>query len=186
VQTLGEEHPQTKATASSLAQLEAAHKAPLRVRRPERVDFSQAVLELRQRVMWPDEPLSYSAVAGDETEARHFGVYAEMNMRGLLWGQWSDTSLASVVSVWLSADGSEAQFRKFCTATELQRKGIGTYSGCTRSLLDSLICILFNLIAACRTVLHAQGWSCSPSRLSRCGEVHHQCVECGAMPGWNR
>lgn len=126
VQTLGEEHPQTKATASSLAQLEAAHKAPLRVRRPERVDFSQAVLELRQRVMWPDEPLSYSAVAGDETEARHFGVYAEMNMRGLLWGQWSDTSLASVVSVWLSADGSEAQFRKFCTATELQRKGIGT------------------------------------------------------------
>lgn len=123
--TLGDEHPQTKATAHSLQQLEDAQGASMRIRRAQRIEFSEEVLELRQQVMWPDRPLSYSAVEGDETEAQHFGIHARITTHSLFWGTKTVETLVSVVSVWLSADGSEAQFRKFCTSTEMQRKGLG-------------------------------------------------------------
>ena len=97
----------------------------IRVRPPERVEFSEAVLELRQRVMWPDRPLTYSAVEGDETEAQHYGIYARATTNGVGLGEVIEEKLVSVVSVWLSADGIDAQFRKFCTSNELQRKGLG-------------------------------------------------------------
>lgn len=97
------------------------------LRPPERIEFSEAVLELRQRVMWPDRPLSYSAVEGDETEAQHYGIYARATTSGdeVRLGESIEEKLVSVVSVWLSADGTEAQFRKFCTSNELQHKGLG-------------------------------------------------------------
>ncbi len=97
----------------------------MHARRPERIEFSEAVLELRQRVMWPDRPLSYSAVDGDDTEAQHYGIYARATTRGMFEGETIEDKLVSVVSVWLSADGTEAQFRKFCTSAEMQRKGLG-------------------------------------------------------------
>ncbi len=123
--TLGEEHPQTKTTARSLRKLEKARGYSMRVQRPAQIEFSEAVLELRQRVMWPDRPLSYSAVDGDDTEAQHYGIYARLTTSSVLWGETIEEKLVSVVSVWLCADGTEAQFRKFCTSTELQRKGLG-------------------------------------------------------------
>eukprot|EP01043_Picozoa_sp_COSAG02_P043660 COSAG02_NODE_3824_length_6185_cov_2.094808_2_plen_414_part_00 len=125
VRTLGEQHPQTKATARSLRQLEQALGSSTRMQQPARIEFSKAVLKLRQRVMWPGKPLSYSAVDGDDTVAQHYGIYARVTTRGVLWGETIEDKLVSVVSVWLSTDGTEAQFRKFCTSTELQRKGLG-------------------------------------------------------------
>ena len=53
----------------------------------------------------------FSAVEGDEDTALHFAIRARFERRdGRL-----DYRLLSLVSVWLSSDGTEAQFRKFCT-----------------------------------------------------------------------
>ena len=97
---------------------------------PEIVPFSNEILELRQRVMWPNRALEYSRVAGDDDPSTmHFGVYNE--------GRASPTDqlrrvLCAVVSVWLTNTSGpagrqcEAQFRKFCTNSDVQRRGIGS------------------------------------------------------------
>lgn len=52
-------------------------------------------------------------VEGDETEARHFGIRLQSpEFAGESAGTES-ARLVSVVSVWVSSDGKEAQFRKY-------------------------------------------------------------------------
>ena len=68
-------------------------------------------LPVRQSAMWPDKPLDFVKLAGDET-ALHWGVICE--------GQ-----LVSVVSVFIGKD--EAQFRKFATLKAYQGRGFGTF-----------------------------------------------------------
>lgn len=57
------------------------------------------VLPIRHIAMWPDKPLDFVSVPGDEN-AVHLGLYV-------------DRELVSVVSVFLN--GNTAQFRKFGT-----------------------------------------------------------------------
>ena len=89
---------------------------------PAMVPFSEEVLRLRQAVMWPEQPLEYSAVGGDDDPAVcvHLGI---MSADG---GQ-----LLSVLSLCneVSADGQQrrvAQFRKFCTDPAWQGRGLGS------------------------------------------------------------
>jgi hypothetical protein len=120
---------------------------------PQRIPYS-LVLKLRQQVMWPDQPLEYSSVEGDEEESTlHFGIYvtcpsssssssslllpinAELPMSSSSSSSSSSKDepiqsktlrLCSVVSVWINADRTDAQFRKFCTDTAWQGQGLGT------------------------------------------------------------
>ncbi|WP_234364190.1 GNAT family N-acetyltransferase [Lunatibacter salilacus] len=68
------------------------------------------VLEIRREVMWPDKPISFVSVSGDE-EATHLGVI----VNGVV---------VSVISLFIQ--NREAQFRKFATLIPYQRKGHGT------------------------------------------------------------
>jgi len=68
------------------------------------------VLAIRQKVMWPDKPLSFVEVPGD-WEAIHLGGF----VNGLL---------VSVISLFIEKE--HAQFRKFATLTAYQGKGYGT------------------------------------------------------------
>ncbi len=65
---------------------------------------------LRQEVMWPDKPLDYVKVEGDDA-AKHFGLFVE-------------SELVSVVS--LFEKGEKMQFRKFATKAAQQGKGYGS------------------------------------------------------------
>ena len=89
---------------------------------PARIDWSPAILSLRKEVMWPDKPLEYSAVLGDEQlTTQHFGVFTKPASASA-----SAAELVSVVSVWVSGGGADAQFRKFCTRSGHQRRGLGS------------------------------------------------------------
>ncbi len=65
---------------------------------------------LRQRVMWPNEPIEYVKLPED-SEGIHFGLFI-------------GKKLVSVVSVFIN--GNSAQFRKFATETSKQGKGYGS------------------------------------------------------------
>ena len=102
-----------------LATTASFRRRPCHVRRPCKVPWMPEILALRQRVMWPDFPPEYSAVKGDELPSTlHFGVWGTEEVA-------FPPPLLSVVSVWLSEDGTEAQFRKFCTDERFQRQGLG-------------------------------------------------------------
>ncbi len=68
-------------------------------------------MPLRQQVLWPDKPLAFSAVPGDNA-ALHFGVY-------------HTGKLICCLSAFALAEGLW-QIRKFATVAEWQRKGFGT------------------------------------------------------------
>ena len=68
------------------------------------------VMKVRREVMWPDKPIEFVYVPGDE-KAEHLGIYL-------------DESVVSVISLFF--DSKEVQFRKFATLTTLQGKGYGT------------------------------------------------------------
>lgn len=69
-----------------------------------------ATWPLRHTVMWPDKPLDYIKLSGDDLGI-HYGLFVEKQ-------------LVSVVSLFI--DDDVAQFRKFATATSEQGKGYGT------------------------------------------------------------
>ena len=70
----------------------------------------QLTWQIRQEVMWPEEPLEF--------------VQLEEDPMGLHYGLFDQNRLWSVVSVFIK-NGS-AQFRKFATRSEMQGKGYGT------------------------------------------------------------
>jgi len=67
-------------------------------------------LPIRHCVLWPDKPLSFCKVDGDEA-ANHYGVYL-------------DNALISVASIYI--EGKVARLRKFATLEGFQRRGAGT------------------------------------------------------------
>ncbi len=72
---------------------------------------------IRQKVMWPDKPVEFIQIEGDET-ALHYGLF-------------TDELPVSVISCFIQNE--EMQFRKFATLQEHQGKGFGT------SLLNFII-----------------------------------------------
>ncbi|MFT5758215.1 MAG: putative GNAT family N-acyltransferase [Alteromonadaceae bacterium] len=66
-------------------------------------------LPIRHEVLWPNEPMLFCKVDGDE-KAKHYGVYA-------------NDKLVCVASVYI--DGDVARLRKFATLVAFQRCGIG-------------------------------------------------------------
>ena len=70
----------------------------------------QDTLSVRHHVLWPDRPVSFSRVDGDEN-ATHFGAF-------------SDGKLVCVASIYLSEDS--ARLRKFVTLPDYQGRGIGS------------------------------------------------------------
>jgi GNAT superfamily N-acetyltransferase len=66
---------------------------------------------IRQLVMWPDKPIEFVKIKGDE-EALHYGLHKE-------------GKLTSVISCFV--EGDEMQFRKFATLVDEQGQGLGTY-----------------------------------------------------------
>ncbi|MGK0442600.1 MAG: ribosomal protein S18 acetylase RimI-like enzyme [Pseudohongiellaceae bacterium] len=67
-------------------------------------------LPIRHEVLWPNKPLLFCKVDGDET-AMHYGVYL-------------NETLVSIASVYLEED--VARLRKFATLVKFQRHGIGS------------------------------------------------------------
>ncbi len=67
-------------------------------------------LPIRHEVLWPNKPLLFCKVDGDES-AKHYGVYV-------------DDKLVSVASVYM--EGRVARLRKFATLVAFQRRGIGS------------------------------------------------------------
>ncbi len=72
---------------------------------------AQQTLQIRQTVLWPDQPQEFSKVEGDE-DAHHFGVIL-------------DKELVSVASIFPDLDNT-ARLRKFATLPNLQGQGIGS------------------------------------------------------------
>ena len=70
----------------------------------------QDALPLRQEVLWPDKPISFCQVDGDE-DAQHYGVYKA-------------GSLVCVASVYKNKN--VARLRKFATLDVFQGLGIGS------------------------------------------------------------
>lgn len=70
----------------------------------------QETIPLRHAVLWPGRSPEFCQVEGDEG-AWHFGAFVA-------------EGLVSVASVY--PEGRSARLRKFATASEFQRKGIGT------------------------------------------------------------
>lgn len=66
---------------------------------------------LRQKVMWPDKPIDYVKIPGDE-QAAHYGLLVK-------------NRLVSIIS--LFHKNHEIQFRKFATLATEQGKGYGSY-----------------------------------------------------------
>lgn len=66
--------------------------------------------ELRRSVMWPDKDVDFVKLP-DDADGIHYG--------GFIAGE-----LVAVVSLFIN--GKQAQFRKFATATKLQRCGYGS------------------------------------------------------------
>ncbi|RXJ72838.1 GNAT family N-acetyltransferase [Veronia nyctiphanis] len=71
---------------------------------------AQQVLPIRHQVLWPDKPVDFSQVKGDDT-ATHYGAFIE-------------GELVSVGSIFI--DGDTARLRKFATLSAHQGKGVGT------------------------------------------------------------
>ncbi|WP_252733809.1 GNAT family N-acetyltransferase [Pseudoalteromonas sp. C2R02] len=71
----------------------------------------QVALPVRHTVLWPDKPVSFCVVEGDEN-ALHFGVFIK--------GQ-----LVTVASIYI--DGTNARLRKFATLPDFQGQGLGSY-----------------------------------------------------------
>jgi len=69
----------------------------------------EAILPIRHEVLWPDKPLAFVKVEGDE-EGIHFGLY-------------KDARLVNIIS--LFAEGRSMRFRKFATLPEYQNRGLG-------------------------------------------------------------
>lgn len=65
---------------------------------------------IRQKVMWPDKPIEFIQIDGDDS-AVHYGLY-------------TGELLVSVISCFI--ENEAMQFRKFATVQEHQGKGIGT------------------------------------------------------------
>ena len=70
-----------------------------------------AVLVLRQKVLWPNENLDFVKTSND-AQGFHFGVKLD--------GEW-----ISCISLFFEK-GERAQFRKFATLAEFQGKGYGS------------------------------------------------------------
>ena len=70
----------------------------------------QSALPIRHTVLWPDKPVSFCIVEGDEN-AHHFGVFIK--------GQ-----LVTVASIYIS--GTKARLRKFATLPDFQGQGLGS------------------------------------------------------------
>jgi len=83
-------------------------------------------LPIRHNVLWPNKPVLFCKVAGDEV-AKHYGVYI-------------DKMLVSVASVYI--EGKTARLRKFATLVEFQGKGFGT------KLISHIINLLKNIQVA--------------------------------------
>lgn len=71
---------------------------------------TETVLPIRHQSMWPDKPLSFVKVEGDE-QALHLALLV-------------DEKIVSVISIF--PDNSGWQFRKFATIPEFQNKGYGS------------------------------------------------------------
>jgi ribosomal protein S18 acetylase RimI-like enzyme len=67
-------------------------------------------LPIRHEVLWPNKPLLFCKVDGDET-AKHYGVYI-------------NDKLVSVASIYMV--GCVARLRKFATLVTFQGRGIGS------------------------------------------------------------
>ncbi|MEQ8471642.1 MAG: GNAT family N-acetyltransferase [Marinoscillum sp.] len=74
---------------------------------------------IRQKVMWPDRPLSFVKLSNDR-QGIHYGLFVE-------------NELISIISLFRSDD--ELQFRKFATVRSEQGKGYG--SVLLRYVIDS-------------------------------------------------
>ncbi|MCT8161853.1 GNAT family N-acetyltransferase [Pseudoruegeria sp. SHC-113] len=70
---------------------------------------AEATLDIRQAVLWPDHPRSFSKVEND-AEALHLGGFLGERM-------------VSVISLY--DDGDSARIRKFATLPDAQGKGCG-------------------------------------------------------------
>lgn len=70
----------------------------------------QETLEIRHQVLWPDKPISFCKVEGDQS-AIHYGAFI-------------DEKLVCVASIYI--DNQEARLRKFATLPKFQGKSIGT------------------------------------------------------------
>ncbi|GAM24224.1 hypothetical protein SAMD00019534_073990, partial [Acytostelium subglobosum LB1] len=71
--------------------------------------------DIRHIVMYPDHPRSFIMLElDDEPSTTHFGLYAD------------NDQLVSVVSLFIDDHKQEAQFRKFATLEQHQRRGYGT------------------------------------------------------------
>ncbi|MCW2479610.1 GNAT family N-acetyltransferase [Candidatus Symbiopectobacterium sp. NZEC135] len=68
-------------------------------------------LPLRQKTLWPDRPLDFLRIEGDE-QAQHYGLYL-------------DDALVSCLSVF-SLTNTARQIRKFATDAAFQRQGYGS------------------------------------------------------------
>lgn len=71
----------------------------------------QVALPIRHTVLWPDKPLSFCVVEGDEN-ANHFGVFIKGH-------------LVTVASIYIN--GTKARLRKFATLPDFQGQGLGSY-----------------------------------------------------------
>ena len=67
-------------------------------------------LPIRHCVLWPNKPLSFCKVDGDDT-ASHYGTFL-------------DDKLISIASIYI--EGKVARLRKFATLEEFQGRGVGT------------------------------------------------------------
>ncbi|MFT8320231.1 MAG: GNAT family N-acetyltransferase [Bacillus sp. (in: firmicutes)] len=72
--------------------------------------YKEQTWEIRHKVMWPDKPIDYIKLPNDETSI-HYGLF-------------QGEKLLSIISLEIEQD--EAQFRKFATLKEEQRKGNGS------------------------------------------------------------
>ena len=70
----------------------------------------QETIEIRHKVLWPNESPEFCHIAGDEN-AWHFGAFVQ-------------NGLVTVASVY--PEGEIARLRKFATATAHPGKGLGT------------------------------------------------------------
>jgi predicted GNAT family N-acyltransferase len=74
------------------------------------VSLSNVLLMVRQKALWPNKPLAFSRVEGDDG-AQHFGYYVQ-------------EQLISVASIYI--DEKQVRLRKFATLPSFQQRGIGS------------------------------------------------------------
>lgn len=75
-------------------------------------DIEQLLL-IRHAVLWPDKPVNFCRVEGDES-ALHYGVEL-------------DQQLVCVASVFIDAQKASARLRKFATLAAFQNQGLGSF-----------------------------------------------------------